>query len=89
MKSLIEISIEHYESLLKCASDTSPLYSRLRNSVKTESNTIAVLCDLDKAEMLRKVAKHFCPEAVPHIEKAISSSSYIAEIEECCCETIC
>ena len=36
MKSLIEISIEHYESLLKCASDTSPLYSRLRNSVKTE-----------------------------------------------------
>jgi hypothetical protein len=34
------------------------------------------------------VAKHFCPEAVPHIEKAINSSSYIAEIEECCCETI-
>jgi hypothetical protein len=41
-----------------------------------------------RAEMLRKVAKHFCPEAVPHIEKAINSSSYIAEIEECCCETI-
>lgn len=88
MKSLIEISIEHYKSLLKCASDTSPLYSRLRNSVKTESNTIAVLCDQDAAEMLRKVAKLFCPEAVPHIEKAINSSSYIAEIEECCCETI-
>ena len=71
MKSLIEISIEHYESLLKCASDTSPLYSRLRNSVKTESNTIAVLCDQAGAEMLRKVAKHFCPDAVPKIEKAI------------------
>src|SRR5262249_1647741 len=41
---LIEISIEQYESLLKYASDTSPLYSRLKNAVKTESNTIAMLC---------------------------------------------
>ena len=29
VKPLIEISIEQYESLLKYASDTSPLYSRL------------------------------------------------------------
>jgi hypothetical protein len=71
MKPLIEISIEQYESLLKYASDTSPLYSRLKNSVKTESNTIAVLCDKDEADRLRKVAKHFCPEAVPQIEEAI------------------
>ena len=71
MKPLIEISVEQYESLLKYASDSSPLYSRLKNSVKTEANTIAVLCDQDGAEMLRKVAKHFCPEAVPQIEKAI------------------
>ena len=71
MKPLIEISVEQYESLLKYASDTSPLYSGLKNSVKTETNTIAVLCDQDGAEMLRKVAKHFCPEAVPQIEKAI------------------
>jgi len=71
VKPLIEISIEQYESLLKYASDTSPLYSRLKNAVKTESNTIAMLCDVDGAERLRKVAKHFCPDAVPHIEKAI------------------
>ena len=68
---LIEICVEQYESLLKYASDSSPLYSRLKNSVKTEANTIAVLCDQDGAEMLRKVAKHFCPEALPQIEKAI------------------
>ena len=74
MKPLIEISFEQYESLLKYASDTSPLYSRLKNSVKTESNTIAMMCDHDGAEMLRKVAKHFCPEAVPLIEKAIRRS---------------
>ena len=71
MKPLVEISVEQYESLLKYASDTSPLYTRLKNSVKTEANTIAVLCDHDGAEKLRKVAKHFCPEAVPQIEKVL------------------
>ncbi len=74
MKPLIEISVEQYESLLKYASDTSPLYSSLKNAVKTESNTIAMLCDVDGAERLRKVARHFCPEAVPQIEKAIRRS---------------
>jgi hypothetical protein len=76
VKPLIEISVEQYESLLKYASDTSPLYLRLKNGVKTESNTIAMLCDLDKAEMLRKVAKHFCPGVVPQIEKAIRLAEF-------------
>ena len=71
MKPLIELSIDHYESLLKRATENSPLYFRLKNAVKTETNTIAVLCDLDEAEMLLQVAKHFCPDAVPQIEKAI------------------
>jgi hypothetical protein len=71
MKLLIELSIDHYESLLKRATEDSPLYFRLKNAVKTEANTIAVLCDLDEAKMLLQVAKHFCPDAVPHIEKAI------------------
>jgi hypothetical protein len=74
VKPLIEISIEQYESLLKYASDTSPLYVRLKNAVKTESNTIAMLCDLDGAEKLRKVARHFCPDALPEIEKAIRAA---------------
>jgi len=74
VKPLIEISIEHYESLLKYASDTSPLYFRLKNAVKTESKTIAMRCDLDGAEKLHKVAKHFCPDAVPQIEKAIRAA---------------
>jgi hypothetical protein len=52
MKPLIELPIEHYESLLKRATEDSPLYFRLKNAVKTEANTIAVLCDLDQAEML-------------------------------------
>ena len=90
MKPLIEISVEQYESLLKYTSDTSPLYSRLKNSVKTEANTIAVLCDQDRAEMLRKAAKHSCLEAVPQNRKSdqSGSSSHIAEIKRCCFVTI-
>ena len=68
---MVEISIPHYESLLKYASETSPLYRRLKNAVKTEENTIAILCDPYEAEMLRAVAKYFCPNAVQEIEKAI------------------
>ena len=71
MKPLVEISIEHYESLLKYASETSPLYLRLKNAVKPETNTIVILCDLDQAQMLHAVAKHFCLAAVPQIEKSI------------------
>ena len=71
MKPLIELSIEDYESLLKYVSQTSPLFLRQKNPVKTAANTIAVLCDLDEAEMLRHVAKQVCPDAVPQIEKAI------------------
>ena len=72
LKPLVEISIAHYESLLKYASETSPLYLRLKNAVKTEANTIAILCDLDQAQMLHAVAKHFCLPAIPQIEKAIT-----------------
>ena len=71
MKPLIELSIEQYESLLKHASEDSPLYFRLKNAVKPQPNTVAVLCDLDEAEMLLQVSKHFCPDAVPEIEKEI------------------
>ena len=76
MKRLVEISIAHYESLLKYASETSPLYLRLQNSVKTDANTIAILCDLDQAYMLRGVAKHFCPAALPQIDKSIRLAKF-------------
>jgi hypothetical protein len=71
MKPLIELSIDHYEALLKRASQESPLYFRLKNAVKTQPDTVVVLCNLGEAEMLLQVAKHFCPDAVPEIEKEI------------------
>jgi hypothetical protein len=71
MKPLIELSIEHYEALLKRATEDSPLYSRLKNAAKTGAGTIEILCDLDEAEMLLQVARDFCPDAVPQIEKDI------------------
>jgi hypothetical protein len=71
MKPLIELSVEQHEALLKYASETSPLYLMLKNSVKTDANAIAILCDLEEAEMLRAVAKQYCPNDLPQIEKAI------------------
>ena len=71
-KILIELSPEHHHSLLKRASESSPVYVRLQNAVKTESNTILVPCDHAEAGMLLEVAKHFCQEAVAVIEAAIS-----------------
>jgi hypothetical protein len=76
MKPLIELPIEDYESLLKRASENSPLYFRLKNAVKTHADTIAILCDLDEAEMLLQVAKQFRPNAVPQIEKAIRLAQF-------------
>jgi hypothetical protein len=71
---LIEMSEEHHHSLLKRASEASPVYFRLKNAVKTASNTILVPCNGDEAEMLLQVAKHFCPAAVPVIKAAIDTS---------------
>lgn len=70
-KVMIEMSPEHHHALLKRASETSPLYFRLKNAVKTESNAILIPCDHGEAEMLLQVAKHFCPDVVPMIETAI------------------
>src|SRR5262245_34026961 len=73
-KILIEMSPEHHHSLLKRASERSPVFFRLQNAVKTESNTILVPCDHAEAEMLLDVAKHFCHDAVATIEAAIKES---------------
>jgi hypothetical protein len=73
-KVLIEISSEHHHSLLKRASEASPVYFRLKNAVKTESDTILIPCDAGDAEMLLQVAKHFCPDAISPIEAAIKAS---------------
>jgi hypothetical protein len=70
MKPVIAISIEHYESLLKQATEDSPLYFRLKNAVKM-ANTVVVRYDPEHAEMLLQAAKDFCPDAVPEIEKEI------------------
>ena len=68
---MIEFSVDHYEALLKRASQESPLYFRLKNAVRPQPNTVVVLCDLHEAEMLLQVPEHFCPDAVPEIEREI------------------
>ena len=63
MKPLIELTTEQYKSLMHQASDAL----RLRDSSRHDRH----LCDLDEAETFQQVAKQFCPDAVPQIEKAI------------------
>jgi hypothetical protein len=76
MKPLIELSIDDYESLLKHASQISLVYFRLKNSVKIDANTIAVLCNAYEAAMLLLVAMQYCPDAVPLIDQAIRLSRF-------------
>jgi hypothetical protein len=71
---LVEIAADHYDSLLKRASESSPVYFRLKNAVKTEQGKIAIPCSFDEAEMLLRVAQHFCPAAVSSIDTAIKRS---------------
>jgi hypothetical protein len=65
MKPLIELSVADYDSLLKYDSEMSSLYPKLKNAVKTEASTIAILCDLQEAEILCAVAKLCSPDVVP------------------------
>ena len=77
MKIVIELSPEYYNRLLKYANEASPVYSTLKNGVKiarsegSQSEVIVILCDEEQAEMLRRVANHFCPQAVPEMERWI------------------
>ena len=48
VKVLIEISTEHHHSLLKRANEASPVYFRLKNAVKTESDTILIAMPLKR-----------------------------------------
>jgi hypothetical protein len=74
IKVLVEMSPEHHYALLKRANEDSPVYFRLKNAVKTESDTILVPCSGVEAEMLLGVAEHFCPDAVSPILAAIKAA---------------
>jgi hypothetical protein len=70
MKPVLAISIEHYESLLKQATEDSPLYFRLKNAVKM-ATPIVVRCDPEHAEMFLQAAKDFCPTLYRKSKKRI------------------
>ena len=71
---LIEMNSEDFDRILRYANESSPVYLRLKNSIKIATDTILVPCDLSEAEMLRDVAKHFCPGAVSKIDYVIKTS---------------
>ena len=76
-KIVIQLSPEQHQRLLKYASEASPAYSTLKNGLivdrsdGVQSRVIVILCDEDRAQMLRQSAKYFCPQAVPQIENRV------------------
>jgi hypothetical protein len=80
MKPLIELSVADYDSLLKYDSEMSSLYPKLKNAVKTEASTIAILCDLQEAEILCAVAKLCCPDTIPCTPNIVSLFAKLAAI---------
>jgi hypothetical protein len=78
MKILIEMSREHYDSLLGQVTKESRLYSTLMSSLilhKSEAirptDTIMTLCEDDDGGALLQFAQQCCPEAASQIEQAI------------------
>jgi hypothetical protein len=82
VKIVIELSVDYHHRLLKYANEASPVYSTLKNGVKiahsdsARSEVVVILCDEEQAEMLRQVADHFCPEAVPEITRWIKVARF-------------
>ena len=71
---LIELSSEDFDRILEYSNESSPVYLRLKNSIKIAADTFVIPCDVSEAEMLLDVAKHFCPETVSKISDAIRAS---------------
>ena len=83
MKVVIELPFEHHALLLKYASENSPAFSMLKNGVKlsrgengVQTELVVMLCDEEQANMLRRSAAHFCPNAVAEIDRAIRLSRF-------------
>jgi len=64
---------ESNEPLLNRIDEALPLHLRLKNAVKTQADTIAVLCDLDEAKMLLQLAKQFVPTLCHTLKKQLDS----------------
>lgn len=79
MKTLIEMSPEHYDLFVAELDIKSREYTTLKNGVvATEANnparTITILCDRDEAIDLLEAADRRYPAAVPAIQVALDLS---------------
>lgn len=77
MKILIELFQPHYDPLLQHVDEDSREYEVLRNAVLLRypdraAPTLLLVCEHDEAKSLLDYAQHWCPEAIPQIEEAIT-----------------
>lgn len=75
MKTLIEMSLEHYNKLLaKCAASERE-YAIMKNGIvmpdsdAAESRRVAILCESDQAKNILHLVSQLCPEAAPYIQE--------------------
>jgi hypothetical protein len=76
MKILIEMSREHYDSLLGRVTKESCLYSTLMSSMTLHeseairtTDTIMTVCEEDEAKALLQFAQQCCPEADTRLKR--------------------
>jgi hypothetical protein len=74
VKVQIELPRKYYDFLLGRVTVDSREYALLRSGVIPENNTdlLLIACEETEANLLLRLARQLCPEAVPYIEKAIS-----------------
>ena len=65
-----ELSCEDFDRILKYANESSPVYSRLKNSIKI-ADTFVIPCDVSEAEMLLDAAERCSPETASKINDAL------------------
>jgi hypothetical protein len=75
MRTLIEMSLEHYNGLLAKCAGSDREYAIMKNAIVMpdseggEARRVAILCESDQAKKILDLASQFYPEAVPHIQE--------------------
>jgi hypothetical protein len=84
MQIAIEISAEHYSRFLAGLSQESRARGVLKKGVMLEHpqhrgrRIVKIVCEKSDAEMLLRIARTVCQEAVPDIEKGIARGTVFA-----------
>ena len=81
MKTLIEMSLEHYNGLLAKCAVSEREYATMKNGIvmpdsgDAQSRKVAILCESDQAKRILDLVSQLCPEAAPDIKEFTAPGS--------------